>query len=133
MKTIAIAYITVLAVMGVMDAAWLSFATSRLYRPGIGGLMAEKPVALAALVFYLLYAAGVTYLLTLPGLIAGSAGNAAWRGAVFGLVAYGTYDLTSLAIMRNWPLNVTIIDMLWGAIITATAAGISVFFTKKFS
>ncbi len=133
MKTVAIAYITVLAVMGVMDGAWLSYATSRLYKPGIGELMADKPVALAALVFYLLYAAGVTYLLALPGLVTGNAVNAALRGAAFGLVAYGTYDLTSLAIMRNWPLNVTIIDMLWGAIITAAAAGISVLVTAKFS
>lgn len=133
MKTLAIAYITVLVVMGIMDGAWLSFATSRLYKPGIGHLMGDKPVALAALIFYLLYAAGVTYLLTLPGLVTGNAANAALRGAVFGLVAYGTYDLTSLTIMRNWPLNVTIIDMLWGAIITAAAAGISVLVTAKFS
>jgi uncharacterized membrane protein len=118
--------------MGVLDGAWLSFSVSRIYKPGIGQLMAAQPVAAAAIIFYLLYAAGVTYLITLPALAAGSAGIAALRGAVFGLVAYGTYDLTSLAIMRNWPVNVTVIDMIWGAILTGISAAAAVLITRKF-
>jgi uncharacterized membrane protein len=129
MRIIITAYIAVLVVMGVLDGAWLSFSVSRIYKPGIGQLMAAQPVAAAAIIFYLLYAAGVTYLITLA---AGSAGIAALRGAVFGLVAYGTYDLTSLAIMRNWPVNVTVIDMIWGAILTGISAAAAVLITRKF-
>jgi uncharacterized membrane protein len=132
MRIIITAYIAVLVVMGVLDGAWLSFSVSRIYKPGIGQLMAAQPVAAAAIIFYLLYAAGVTYLITLPALAAGSAGIAALRGAVFGLVAYGTYDLTSLAIMRNWPVNVTVIDMIWGAILTGISAAAAVLITRKF-
>jgi uncharacterized membrane protein len=132
MRTPIIAYISSLIVMGVLDAGWLSFATSRLYRPGIGHLMTDKPVVPAAVIFYLLYAAGVTYLITLPALAGGSLGSAVTRGAVFGLIAYGTYDLTSLAILQGWPVNVTVADMIWGAVITGATAGASLLITQKF-
>ncbi len=132
MKIIAIAYIAVLVAMGVLDGAWLSFSVSRLYKPGIGHLMADQPVAWAAVLFYLLYAAGVTYLITLPALATGGPGSAAVRGAVLGVIAYGTYDLTSLAIMRGWPVNVTLIDMVWGGILTGVSATLAVVITRKF-
>ncbi|HQT39773.1 MAG TPA: DUF2177 family protein [Acidocella sp.] len=132
MRTPIIAYLTSLIVMGIMDGGWLGFATSRLYRPGIGHLMTDKPVIWAAALFYLLYAAGVTYLITLPALAGGGFGAAVTRGAVFGLIAYGTYDLTSLAILQGWPLNVTVLDMIWGAIITAVTAGVALLVTRKF-
>ncbi len=132
MRTPIIAYISSLIVMGVLDAGWLSFAVSRLYRPGIGHLMSDKPVVPAAVIFYLLYAAGVTYLITLPALAGGSLGSAVTRGAVFGLIAYGTYDLTSLAILHGWPVYVTVADMIWGAVITGATAGASLLITQKF-
>ncbi|OYV24583.1 MAG: hypothetical protein B7W99_01560 [Rhodospirillales bacterium 20-58-10] len=132
MRTSIIAYITSLIVMGIMDGCWLGFATSRLYRPGIGHLMTDKPVVGAAVLFYLLYAAGVTYLITLPALAGGSFGSAVTRGAVLGLIAYGTYDLTSLAILQGWPVNVTVLDMIWGAIITSVTAGVALLVARKF-
>ncbi len=132
MKIPAIAFVSILLVMGIMDGTWLSFSVSRFYRPGIGHLMGEKPVAAAAVVFYLLYAAGVTFLVTLPALAAGSPGSAALRGAVLGCIAYGTYDLTSLAIMRGWPVSITVIDMLWGTILTGVSATLSVLLTARF-
>jgi uncharacterized membrane protein len=132
MRVVIIAFVTQLIVMGVLDGAWISFAVGRLYKPGIGHLMADKPMALPAVVFYLLYAAGVTYLITLPALAAGGWAQAAVRGAVFGLVAYGTYDLTSFAIMRGWPANVTIADMIWGLVLTGVTAGISTAVAARF-
>jgi uncharacterized membrane protein len=132
MRVVIIAFITQLIVMGVMDGAWISFAVGRLYKPGIGHLMADKPQAIPAVLFYLLYAAGVTYLVTLPALAAGGWVQAATRGAVFGLVAYGTYDLTSFAILRGWPANVTIADMIWGLVLTGVTAGISTAVATKF-
>ncbi|OYV38038.1 MAG: hypothetical protein B7Z80_11195 [Rhodospirillales bacterium 20-64-7] len=117
--------IAVLIGMGILDGAWLSFAVSRLYRPGIGHLMSERPNAWAALAFYLLYAAGVSYLVVQPALAARLPGEAFLRGGVLGLIAYGTYDLTSLAVLRGWPLSVTVIDMVWGMILTGVSAGIA--------
>jgi len=132
MRSPIIAYFSGLIAMGMLDGAWLSFATSRIYKPGIGPLMADKPVAAAAIIFYLLYAAGMAYLITLPALAAGSLGSALTRGAVLGFIAYGTYDLTSLAILRGWPVNVTVIDMIWGAILTGISAGAAYLITRKF-
>jgi uncharacterized membrane protein len=132
MRTAIVAYVSGLIAMAVLDGAWLSFATGAIYKPGIGPLMADKPVIPAAIFFYLLYAAGVTYLITLPALAAGALPAAITRGAVLGLIAYGTYDLTSLAILRGWPVNVTIIDMIWGAILTGVAAGVAFLVARRF-
>jgi len=132
MRTTVIAYISGLVAMAVLDGAWLSFATGAIYKPGIGPLMADKPVIPAAIIFYLLYAAGVTYLITLPALAAASLPAAITRGAVLGFIAYGTYDLTSLAILRGWPVNVTIIDMIWGAILTGVSAAAAYLVARKF-
>jgi uncharacterized membrane protein len=131
MRNTIVAYVSTLVAMAILDGAWLSYATGAIYKPGIGALMADKPVLPAAILFYLIYAAGVTYLIVLPGVTAGI-GYAAARGAVLGLIAYGTYDLTSLAIMRGWPVNVTVIDMIWGAILTGIASSVAVFVTRKF-
>jgi uncharacterized membrane protein len=132
MRTPLIAYIASLVVMAVMDGAWLSFATAKLYKPGIGHLMAANPVWPAAVLFYLMYAAGVTYLVVLPAVAGGGAGPALLRGAVLGLVAYGTYDLTSLAIMSGWPVYITVADMVWGAVLTGVTAAAATFVTGKF-
>jgi uncharacterized membrane protein len=133
MRAAAIAYISGLITMGILDGAWLSFAYGRLYKPGIGHLMGDKPVAAAAVLFYVIYAAGVAYLITLPALAGGSFLGAITRGAVLGFIAYGTYDLTSLAILRGWPVNVTVADMIWGAMITGTTAGMAYLITQKFA
>lgn len=125
MKHFTYGFVATLIAMGILDGAWLSFAVSRLYRPGIGHLMSERPIAWAAIAFYLIYAAGVAFLIVLPGIAAQSPGSALLRGAVLGFIAYGTYDLTSLAILRGWPVSITVIDMVWGAIMTGISAGLA--------
>jgi len=132
MRAAVIAYVTTLVVMAVLDGAWISFALNKIYKPGIGHLMADKMVPAAALAFYLLYAAGVTYVVTLPALAAGSLGTAITRGAVLGLIAYGTYDLTSLAILQGWPVYVTVADMIWGTILTGITCGAAFLVTQRF-
>jgi uncharacterized membrane protein len=132
MRIPMIAFFSSLVTMGILDGVWLGFATSKLYKPGIGHLMADKPNVPAAVLFYLLYAAGVTYLVTLPALASHQFGSAVMRGAVLGFIAYGTYDLTSLAILRGWPVNVTVADMIWGAIITGATAAVAYLITQKF-
>lgn len=105
-----------------LDAIWLSQMTSRFYRLAIGDLLADKPRFLAAAAFYLLYVTCVLILAVLPALEKGGLAKAAMLGAVAGLLAYGTYDLTNHATLKIWPLRLTIVDMLWGTLLTSLAA-----------
>jgi uncharacterized membrane protein len=92
------------------------------YRRHLGPLMAERPNWAAAVAFYLLYVVGVTVFAVLPAADAASLAEAAWRGALFGLVAYATYDLTNAATLRGWPGIVVVVDMAWGMALTAVVA-----------
>lgn len=105
-----------------LDAAWLGLMGERLYRPAIGHLMRAGFDVLPAAVFYVVYLAGSTALAVLP---AASASGAAWRGALFGFVAYATYDLTNQATLRDWPWHVTLLDLAWGTFATATSATVA--------
>ncbi|MCA3255928.1 MAG: DUF2177 family protein [Alphaproteobacteria bacterium] len=113
----------VLAVaFGVLDAIWLNSTADPLYRAQLGALMrAEfdfRPVA----IFYPLYLVGVFALAVLPGLVERRVAGATWRGALFGLVAYATYDLTNQATIAGWSWTVTAVDLVWGTVATGTAA-----------
>lgn len=111
------------AVFFVIDFIWLSVATPRIYAPLLGDLLAEKPNLPVAAVFYLFYVVGILALAVIPGLQEGSLAGALWRGAMFGALAYATYDLTNLATIRDWPWQVSVIDIVWGtALNTAVAA-----------
>ncbi|MCX7865338.1 MAG: DUF2177 family protein [Novosphingobium sp.] len=105
-----------------LDALWLSQMVSRFYRPAIGHLLADKPNVSAAVAFYLLYVTGIVVLAVLPALERGGLGKAAMLGALVGLLAYGTYDLTNHATLKDWPLRLTLVDMAWGTIVTSLAA-----------
>lgn len=131
-KPLVVAAIATLGTLAVLDAVWLSTATKLLYRPKLGALLNEMPVWWAAIGFYLLYAAGVIFFVLRPALNEGQSPlTAALYGAAFGLVAYGTYDLTNQATIKDWPVIVTVIDMAWGALLTAIAAGIGVWAGQK--
>ncbi len=110
------------AVFFAMDFVWLSVATPRIYRPQLGDLLADKPKLGVAAAFYLFYVVGVIALAVLPGVRDGSAVAALWRGAVFGLLAYATYDLTNLSTIRDWPWQVSLIDMAWGTVVTSVVS-----------
>ncbi len=109
-------------VMGVLDAIWLNLAMDRLYRPVLGEILAADLNVAAAAAFYLVYLTGVIVLAVAPALRAGSLKRAAFNGAVFGLVAYATYDLTNQATLKVWATHITLIDMAWGAFLTTCAA-----------
>lgn len=117
------AFVAALIAMAVVDGIWLGAVARGFYRKHLGFLMADRPNWIAAVAFYLLYVLGVTVFAALPGADAGSVLEAAWRGALFGLVAYATYDLTNAATLRGWPNRVTIVDMAWGTVLTAVVAG----------
>lgn len=110
-------------VMGVLDFIWLGFVAKQLYRDEIGQLLLDKPNMVAAMAFYVIYVVGVVLLVVNPALAKGSLMHAVGYGALFGLVAYATYDLTNLATIKGFSLKVVLIDLAWGAFITAMMAG----------
>ena len=121
------------AVMAILDALWLTTVGPRLYRPAIGELLAPQPNMRAAVAFYLIYVAGIVFLAVTPALRDASALKAVTFGAVLGLIAYATYDLTNQATLRVWPLHITLIDMAWGALLTSTASFGGYWLASRFS
>ncbi|HEY7332958.1 MAG TPA: DUF2177 family protein [Candidatus Limnocylindria bacterium] len=123
-----VAFVAALAAMAVIDGVWLGLVARTFYRRHLGPLMADRPNWTAAVAFYLLYVVGVTVFAVLPAADSNSLLGAAWRGGLFGLVAYATYDLTNAATLRGWPGIVVVVDMAWGMMLTAsvatTAAGV---------
>jgi len=116
----------------VLDGIWLLVIARSFYRRHLGYLMAEQPNWIAAGLFYLLYAIGVTVFAVIPAVDAGSVVDGLWHGALFGLVAYATYDLTNHATVRNWPLVITIVDLAWGTILSASVAAIATWAVTSF-
>lgn len=125
-KMLALYGITTLVFFAI-DLVWLSTATSRIYAPYLGDLLAPKPNLPVAAVFYLFYVVGILALAVIPGLREGAIAGALWRGALFGLLAYATYDLTNLATIRDWPWQVSVIDMVWGTTLNTVVAGAGYF------
>jgi uncharacterized membrane protein len=114
-----LAYLAVLVAVAVLDAVWLGVLSKDLYRREMGSLMADSFRAVPAVLFYLLYPAALVYLV-LCNPPSGWA-EAALRSAVLGLAAYGAYDLTNMAIVRDWPVGLSLIDWTWGGVVSALA------------
>jgi len=106
-----------------VDMVWLGLIARTFYRKHIGHLMAGQVNWPAALIFYFLFIAGILVFAVLPAVEKGSFGRAVLLGALFGLFTYATYDLTNLATLKDWPLIVTVADILWGMVLTATVSG----------
>lgn len=124
-RRFALAYAATLVAFLALDAVWLSAMAQRLYRPAIGHLMREGFALEPALAFYALYVLGLVVFAVTEGLARGRAAVAAGRGALFGLIAYATYDLTNQATLRDWPWSVTLADLCWGTAASALAAGVA--------
>ncbi|WP_041674910.1 DUF2177 family protein [Ramlibacter tataouinensis] len=116
----ALTYLAALLAVGVLDYLWLRVIAVDWYQGGMAHLLAPRPNLWAAAAFYLLYPVGLVVFAVLPS--GGDWGRALALGALFGLFAYGTYDLTNLAVMRDWPLGLTFIDMAWGTFVSAAGA-----------
>lgn len=127
MKRMA-AYLSLLPCLVLLDGLWLFFSLDIFYRPLIGHLLADNPNWLAGVIFYLIYAFGVYFFVVKPN-------NSGWvvimRGAIFGLISYGTFELTNWALMKAWPLEIVLIDMAWGAVLTSIAAFVAHKVAKK--
>jgi uncharacterized membrane protein len=122
--------IVLLAVQGlcfaVLDAVMLTRVMQPLFRQHIGPLMLDGLRIGPAVGFYALYIAGLTLLVSLPALRAGSLLQAAMGGAILGAVAYGTYELTSHTIMKDWDIRMVVTDMAWGTFLSALTATVGV-------
>jgi uncharacterized membrane protein len=125
MSSFALRYITALVVLVGLDALWLGLVAQAMFRQALGPLLLDAPRWSAAAVFYLLYALGVVVFAVQPALRTHSWLAALGYGALFGFLAYMTYDLTNLTTIRVWTLRLAATDMAWGALLTALAAAAS--------
>lgn len=117
-----LAYVGTLLALVLCDLAWLATVGAGVYRPRIGALLLEQPIVWAAALFYLVYATGVVVFAVAPALRSKSWARALAFGALFGAFAYATYDLTNLATLRGWSGLVTVLDILWGTVLSGAAA-----------
>lgn len=109
----------------IIDMVWLLWLGRSFYVSEIGDLLRQPPSLGAAGAFYLLYVTGLMVMVVWPAVQEGSVGQAALYGAILGLIAYGTYDLTNLAVMKGFTTRIAIIDMIWGTVLTGAVSGIT--------
>jgi len=121
MRGTAAGYVAALMTFLVLDAAWLLLVAIEMFQREIGSFMRPTPIFGAVIALYLIYALAMTLLAALPGAKNNAPAEAAWRGAVLGLGAYGLYDLTNHATLQNYSLNIALADMAWGTFVTSAA------------
>lgn len=119
---VPMAYAAIVLAIVALDVLWLGVVASGWYQQAIGHLMAAQPRWEAAVAFYLVYAAGLLIFVVAPQAQAASWTSTLLYGGLFGLVAYATYDLSNLATLKDWPLGITVLDIAWGATLSAAAS-----------
>jgi uncharacterized membrane protein len=112
-------YLITLAGFLIIDFIWLGIMNERVYQPAINHLMADSVNFIPALAFYVFYVVGVLVLAVMPGLSEGNLMKTLLLSALLGFVAYGTYDFTNFATLKEWPLHIVVIDVVWGATVTS--------------
>ncbi len=124
-------YLIALTIFLVVDMIWLGLIAKNIYTKYLGFIMAKKINWTAAIIFYLLFIVGLIVFVVAPALETKSIIKALLLAILFGLVTYATYDLTNLATIKNWPLAITIIDLIWGMIISSVVTLITFLIGKK--
>ena len=122
MKRALASYLGTMIVMVVLDMLWLGVIAKPIYQQGIGHLMADKPNVPVAVLFYALFVLGLVVFAVAPAGPARGWGKTIGTAALFGFFAYATYDLTNLATLKQWPIGLSVLDMVWGTCISAAAA-----------
>ncbi|MFO7672215.1 MAG: DUF2177 family protein [Lutibacter sp.] len=125
-------YLIALPVFFIIDMVWLALVAKGFYAKQIGFLMKPDINWAAAIIFYLLFIVGLVQFVITPALEKQSWLHALLFGALFGLITYATYDLTNLATLKDWPILVTIVDLIWGAVLAAAVSTITYFIAVKF-
>lgn len=123
--------VTFVVFMGI-DLIWLGFVAKNIYSKYLGYLMAPKVNWLAALVFYVIFIIGVLYFVIAPSLVDRDFTQLVIRAMLFGFMTYATYDLTNLATVRDWPITITIIDLIWGTTLSTSVSVISYLIITNF-
>jgi uncharacterized membrane protein len=124
-------YLITLVVFFLIDMVWLGVVAKGFYRKYLGSLISSKVVWPAAILFYLLFIIGLLVFVIRPTLIGGEPLQALFFGALFGLISYATYDLTNLATLKDWPLVVTVVDLVWGACLGGLVSLVSVLLGRR--
>lgn len=128
--TFFIAYLATAIVFLFIDFIWLGYVASGFYKAQLGGLMADPVNLKIAAGFYLIYAIGIAYFAVLPALDQDKLVLALVNGAIFGFMAYATYDMTNMATIKDWPIKMSLLDMAWGTVLTAVSAVAGAWLTK---
>ena len=125
-------YLITVVVFFIVDIVWLGFVAKGLYAKYLGDLMAPKVNWTAAIIFYLIFIVGLVFFAINPAIEKESLKYAIMTGAFFGFITYATYDLTNLATLKDWPVNIAIIDIIWGTILNSATSGITFIVFNKF-
>jgi uncharacterized membrane protein len=120
-----------LPVFFAIDMLWLGIVAKNFYRAQIGSLLKTDVNWSAAILFYLVFIAGIVFFVLAPALEKTSWRHALFAGAAFGFITYATYDLTNLATMKDWPVLVTVVDLAWGTVLSASVSVISFAIARK--
>lgn len=126
-----LAYLLTAVVFFAIDLTWLGWVAKDLYRKHLGGFLSDQVNWTAAFIFYALFIVGIFIFAILPAAEKNSLQHAVIYGALFGFFTYATYDLTNLATLKNWPLPIVFIDIIWGSILTGTVAAAGYWIVKK--
>lgn len=129
----AISYVAALAIYIAFDAAWLTLTSKPLYRAALGDMLLPDLNAAPAIAFYLVYPIGLAVFAIGPALRSGTVYPALLYGALFGALAYATYDLTNFATLKNWTMQITVADIAWGAFASATVSAIATLIARRFA
>lgn len=121
MKSLAVGYLVALGTLAVLDAVWLGVVSREFYKARMGQLLLDQPLWSVAILFYLVHAAGIAVFAVPPAIAAGTWLAAVLYGALFGFCVYAAYDLTNLATLRGWSMALSLVDLAWGAVVTAAA------------
>jgi len=125
-------YLIALVTFFALDMTWLGLIAKNLYREQIGHLLRPDVNWTAAIVFYLLFIGGLIVFVISPSVQKQSLMSALLLGAFFGLITYATYDLTNLATTKDWPLFITIVDLIWGAVLSASVSVVTYLVYTRF-
>lgn len=133
LKHYLIAYFSTVIVFLAIDALWLGVIAKNFYFQSLEHLMLDQVKLHIAALFYLFYAMGIVFFAIKPGFEAQSLLTAFLHGAFLGFLAYGTYDFTNMATLKDWPLKMSIVDIVWGSVLTGISASAGLFILTKFS
>ena len=131
MKIILFSTIIAALIFLIIDIIWLSFAVKSFYRPNIGHLLLDKPIMWAASMFYIVYVVGLGIVIIEPSVNFDDTLKFLFKAFMFGLVAYGTYNLTNMATVKGWSTSVVFVDMVWGGSLTAFSSYYGILITKR--